>query len=71
MLCAADSARTGNPDINLLLDFWPARLEQAGVGWGRAGRGGYGFKYESDSGENAWFGSLRCTRRPKRYILVC
>ena len=22
-----------NPDINLLLEFWPAGLEQAGVGW--------------------------------------
>ena len=23
-----------NPEINLLLEFWPAGLEQAGVGWG-------------------------------------
>ena len=23
-----------NPDVNLLLEFWPAGLEQAGVGWG-------------------------------------
>jgi hypothetical protein len=23
-----------NRDINLLLEFWPAGLEQAGVGWG-------------------------------------
>jgi hypothetical protein len=22
-----------NPDVNLLLEFWPAGLEQAGVGW--------------------------------------
>ena len=50
-----------NSDINLLLEFWPAGLEQAGVEMGRTCRDASGFKYESDSGEILWFGSLRCT----------
>ena len=60
-----------NPGINLLLEFWPAGLAQAGVGWEEACRDASAFKYESHCGANLWFGSVRCARRSKRYFLVC
>ena len=49
-----------NPDINLLLEFWPAGLAQAGVGWEELVEMPSALKYESDSGEDSWFGSFRC-----------
>ncbi len=52
-----------NPDINLLLEFWPAGLAQAGVSWEGLVEMLRRLKYESDSGENLWFGSLRCAGR--------
>ena len=60
-----------NPDINLLLEFWPAGLAQAGVGWEELVEMLQALKYESDSGANLWFGSVRCARCSKRYFLVC
>ncbi len=67
-----------NPDIKLLLEFWPAGLAQAacriGTGrrqMGRACRDASGLKYEPDSGEHSWSGSLRCAPCSKRCLLVC
>ena len=51
-----------NPDINLLLEFWPAGLAQAGVRWGRTCRDCFsGLNMNLDSGENQWFGSFQCS----------
>ena len=61
-----------NPDINLLLEFWPAGLEQAGVGWEELVEMLQALEYESDSGENS--GGLvpfDAHEVRKRCLLVC
>jgi hypothetical protein len=47
-----------NADINLLLEFWPSGLEQAGV------------QYGPDARKILWFDPIRCARCSKRYLLV-
>ena len=49
-----------NPDINLLLEFWPAGLAQAGVGWEELVEMLQGLNMDLTLVRTQWFGSLRC-----------